>query len=112
MQSCFVRAKLVLLIKSGCIQAKWLKSGKIGYNRAKMAVFLQSRCIWEKIDVFGQKWFNSCKVVVFGQKWLYSDKVVLFGQKLLYSGKSDYNREKNVVFEQSGCIRGKVFVFG
>ena len=46
---------------SGCIQAKWMYSGKV--------------------LAFGQKWLYSGKVVVFGQMWLYSGKVVVFGQK-------------------------------
>ena len=43
-----------------------------------------------KVDVFGQKWLYSGKVVVFGkiivvfrQKWFYSGKVVVFRQKWL-----------------------------
>ena len=38
--------------------------------------------------------------------------MVVVGQKLFYSGKSSCIRAKVVVFEQSGCIWVKVFVFG
>ena len=60
------RAKVVVFLQSGCIQAKWLYS--------------------VKMVVFGQNWFirakllYSGKVVVIGQKWIYSFKVVVLVQ--------------------------------
>ena len=38
--------------------------------------------------------------------------MAVFGQKLLYSDKSDSIRAKKVLFEEGGCIWGKVVVFG
>ena len=39
-----------------------------------MVVFLQSGCIWAKVDVFRQSGCIPSKVVVLGQKCLYSGK--------------------------------------
>ena len=60
-----------------------------------------------KVVVFEHRWLNSgkscciqesgcipAKVDLFGQNWLYSDKVVNFGEKCFYSGKSCYFRAK------------------
>ena len=43
-------------------------------------------------------------MVLIEQKCCIRAKVVVFRQKRLYSGKSDYIREKVVVFGQIGCI--------
>ena len=70
--------KMVVIEKSGSIQARWLHS-----------------C---KVVIFGQKWLYSGKVIALGQygcirgKWLYSSKVVVFWQ-------SGCIRAKEVVFE-------------
>ena len=55
-------------LKSGCMRAKSLYSGKVvvfgrkflylaisGCIRAKVVVFGESGCIWAKVVVFGQK---------------------------------------------------------
>ena len=60
---------------------KWLYSGKIVCNQAKVVLFRQSG-------------FIRAKVVVFRQIGCIRAKVVVFGQKLLFSCRS-------------GCIRAK-----
>ena len=50
---------------------KLLCSGKRGYSRANVVVFVQGGCIWAESGCFRAKWFYSGKVVVIGQKWLY-----------------------------------------
>ena len=71
----------------------------------------KSGCIRAKVVVFG-------KVNVVGQKWLYSGKLVLFGQKVVLFGQSggipiEWLFSGNVVlFGQSGCIRENEVVFG
>ena len=72
-----IRAKVVVFRRNCCIRVNLLFSGKNGRIQAK-------------VDVFGQKWLYSGKVVVFGkiivvfrQKWFYSGKVVVFRQKWL-----------------------------
>ena len=75
---------------------KWLYSGKCGFYKGIVVVFMakvvefgqmrlcsgksqmglysgKSRCI-RKFGCIPAKWFYSGKVVVFGQKWLYSGK--------------------------------------
>ena len=60
---------------------------------------MQSGCIWAKVVVFVQMLFYSSKVVVIGKRDYILAKVVVFWQKRLYS-------------DISGCIRGKLVVFG
>ena len=53
---------------------KLLCSGKRGYTRANVVVFVQGGCIWAK-------WLFSCKVVLFGQGGCNRAKVVVLVQK-------------------------------
>ena len=68
------------MVKVGCIEANWLYSGKVvvlgqsGSIWAKLVVWGQFCCLWEKIGCIREKLLYLGKVVVFGQKWLYSDK--------------------------------------
>ena len=55
--------------------------------------------------VFGQKLFDSGKVVLLQQKWLYSGKVAVFRI-------SGCNRAKVVVFGQKLLCSGKMVLFG
>ena len=77
--------KMLYSSKSGCIQLKWLYSGRE--------------------VLFGQ---NGCVRAT----RLYSGKVVVFARKLMYSGKSGFNRSRLLYLGKSGCIRIKVVVFG
>ena len=52
---------------------------------------MKTGCFWQKVVVFGQKWFYSGKMVLLEQSgciranWLYAGKVVGIGQKRLSS---------------------------
>ena len=69
-----MRAKVVvfgqsgcILVKSGCIRARWFYSGKV--------------------VVFGQKWLYSGKSGYIPQKWFYLGKVVVFGRQCCIRAK-------------------------
>ena len=99
-QSGCISAKVVLLGQ------KWLYSGKSGGIRAKVVVVLQSGCILEKLLYSGKSsfiWQSVCilaKVVVILQSGCIGAKFVVFRQKWLYWGKSSCYRAKVVVFGQ------------
>ena len=57
---------------------KWIYSGKSGFFRAKVVVFGQGGCIWEKVNEFEQSGFIRSKVVVFGQSCCIRVEVVVF----------------------------------
>ena len=65
---------------------KLLCSGKRGYTRANLVVFVQGGCIWAK-------WLFSCKVVLFGQGGCNRGKVNVLVQKWLYLPKCCYRAE-------------------
>ena len=69
---------------------KLLYSRRIDCNRAKVCVFVNSRCIWKGGCI-------RAKVVVFGQKCFLIWQIGIIG--------------KLVVFWQGGCIRGKLVIF-
>ena len=76
-----IRAKVVVFgerwlfsSKSGCIQAKWLCSGKMVVFGEEWLYSGKKCCNQAKGVVFKEK------LVVISQKWLYLDKVVVFGQ--------------------------------
>ena len=130
-EKCFIRAKVVVFgqrmfysgkrfysVKSGCIRAKWLCSGKncciladwlfsfiTNLFGQKSLCFGNSGCFWATVVVLRQMWFYSCKVVVFV-------KAVVFRQKWWYSGKSGCTRAEVVVLGKSGSIREVVVIFG
>ena len=64
----FIRAKVGVLVQSGCI-------------RAKEVVIGESGCIRAKVVVFGKIGCSRGKLIALGQEWLYSERVVVFEQK-------------------------------
>ena len=57
-------------------------------------------------------WFYWGKVLVFGQKRLCSGKSGCIRGKVVIFGQSSCNRANFVACGQSGCILAKVVVFG
>ena len=86
------------LDKSGCI-------------RAKMVLFGQKGCIWEKLFCSGKVMY-SVKVVVFRQNLLYLGKSGCIRAKWFYSGKCGCIRDNLEIFGQSECICEKEVEFG
>ena len=65
-QKLLYSCKVVVFGQSGFIRAKWFYSGKSGCLQTKWLHSRESCSIQAKVDVFGQKWLYSDKVVVFG----------------------------------------------
>ena len=107
-----IPARWVYSVKIGCIRARWFYSGKSGCIRVKEVIFAKTcGCVWAKVDVFGQWWLYSGKVVIFLQSGCIRAKVVVYGQNGCIREKSGCIQSKEILLGQSGCIRAKVVVF-
>ena len=63
--------KVVIFLQSGCIQAKWLYSGRVVVSGQKW-LYSVKMVVFGKVAVFGQSGCIRTKVVVFGKKWWFS----------------------------------------